>query len=112
MKQILEISNLAYNAENAKTTFTLTNYYLHDDGQKEVKTQEVRELPGQASEEGAIAYVKGLIAAGWDMEVVVSQTETQLTEGIQNGQTTGPVEEVPGTTDTPVEETPVEEVQG
>lgn len=91
MKQILEISNIAYDAAESKTTFTLTNYYLHEDGQKEVKTQETREVPGQASNDGIEAYVKTLIASGYNMEVVIADTTTSVTEGIQNGQTTGPV---------------------
>lgn len=104
MKQILEISNISYDAAESKTTFSLTNYYLHEDGQKEVKTQETREVPGQASNDGVEAYVKTLIAAGYNMEVVFAETETSVNEGIQNGQTTGPVaEEVEA--ETPVEET-------
>lgn len=91
MKQILEISNISYDAVESKTTFSLTNYYLHEDGQKEVKTQETREVPGQASNDGIEAYVKTLIAAGYNMEVVFAETETSVNEGIQNGQTTGPV---------------------
>jgi hypothetical protein len=91
MKQILEISNISYDAAESKTTFSLTNYYLHEDGQKEVKTQETREVPGQASNDGIEAYVKTLIAVGYNMEVVIADTTTSITEGIQNGQTTGTV---------------------
>lgn len=103
MKQFLEVSGIVYDAEANKTRFSIVNYFLHDDGQKEVKTTELAEFPanGEVSQDEVLNYVKTLINPDYEIEVVHSDVTTQITEGIQGG-TSAPIHktEVEGTTST------------
>lgn len=92
MKQFLEVSGIVYDAEANKTRFSLVNYFLHDDGQKEVKTTELAEFPtnGEVSHDEVINYAKSLVNPDYAIEVVYSDVTTQITEGIQGG-TSAPI---------------------
>ena len=92
MKQFLEVSGVVYDAEANKTRFSLVNYFLHDDGQKEVKTTEVAEFPGngEISHDEVINHVKTLVNPDYAIEVIYSDVTTQITEGIQGG-TSAPI---------------------
>lgn len=92
MKQILEISNIVYNPEESVTTYTVTNYVLHDDAKKEVKTQQNITLSGEVKFDRIESLTKEGIEEGYEIEVVYAENGTDIGEGIQNGQTTGPVD--------------------
>lgn len=72
MKQILEVSNITDNS------YTATNYFLHEDGRKEVKTQQNHEIPSGLSQDEVLENAKGLIEPGADIEVVFSEETTPL----------------------------------
>ena len=118
MKQFLEVSGIVYDAEANKTRFSLVNYFLHDDGQKEVKTSELAEFPvnGEVSHDEVINYAKSLINPDYEIEVVYSDVTTQITEGIQNGTSVpvkkNPAQEVPPEVSTTTADEASDEVVG
>jgi len=74
MKQILEISNVKFDAEKNQTTFDSTRYEAKEDGSAHVLFKRAGEtVDGQPD---MAEYGKSLIAAGEDIEVTVTDTPT------------------------------------
>jgi len=83
MKQIFEVSDVRYDADAKKASFTGTNYFLHDDGTKEVKTQGEYDFESESAptEEEVVTYAQSLIEEGWEISVVDTGEDTTALDG-------------------------------
>jgi len=93
MKQLLEITNIVYDAANSVTTYDELNTIVHDDGKFEAKGSQKVTLPGEVKFDQIEAKAKASVEPEWDIEVVYTSNASENDiVGENQATTTGPVD--------------------